>query len=219
MTYKYFSEKLLDNPIDFTQVFPDRQSNAMSSLNVAFGLTEILQYLKDSTDGFKYHDTRLIEIDNAVRDLIKRYYVSTGQENPYEKGQYLVANEDRIPREAAIVDVSVPSFKGKGIPNVPPPSPPEEEEKIVEPAPTIIEPVAAEISEEEKINKLKKSIERAEMTYEDFDQEEREVIKKEYQKKLQRVEDFVSDLSENNEEIDDYLLQSIQLYKDFLKNK
>lgn len=108
MAYKYFTKRLLqEGNIDLASVFPEKQAMAREQCNVSYGLPEIVDYLRTATEGFKFSDQRYIDLDNAVRAIIGRYYISKNIRNPFEESgeaaiedEYVEGNE---PKKAAIV--------------------------------------------------------------------------------------------------------------------
>jgi len=108
MAYKYFTKRLLqDGSVDLASVFPDKQAMAREQCNVSYGLPEIVDYLRTATDGFKFSDQRYIDLDNAVRAIIGRYYTSKNMRNPFEEtGESIIEDEyveGNEPKKAAIV--------------------------------------------------------------------------------------------------------------------
>ena len=115
MSYRYFSQQLIDkNLLDLSQVFADKQAEAQKMGNVAYSLGDIVLYLQDVTDDFKLSDRKYIDLDNAIQSIIEKYYKSIGQENPFLKLDSLVSKEEeeKIPREAAIVEEGKVKVKG-----------------------------------------------------------------------------------------------------------
>lgn len=108
MAYKYFTKRLLqEGNIDLASVFPDKQAIAREQCNVSYGLPETIDYLRTATENFKFSDQRYIDLDNAVRSIIGRYYISKNIRNPFEESgeaaiedEYVEGNE---PKKAAIV--------------------------------------------------------------------------------------------------------------------
>lgn len=109
MAYKYFTKRLLqEGNIDLASVFPEKQRLAKEQTNVSYSLPEIVNYLQTVTEDFKFVDQRYIDIDNAIRAIIARYYTSIGQRNPFEEsGEEIIDDEEfqlgNKPKDAAVV--------------------------------------------------------------------------------------------------------------------
>ena len=108
MAYKFFSQELVNKGnLDFSNVFPEKQSEAKQQNNVAYGLGDILIYLQDVTDNFKRADQKYVDLDNGIREVVEKYYKSIGQPNPYEVEEVIQVNKFQkgvVPREAGIVE-------------------------------------------------------------------------------------------------------------------
>ena len=75
MAYKFFSQELVNKGnLDFSNVFPEKQSEAKQQNNVAYGLGDILIYLQDVTDNFKRADQKYVDLDNGIREVVEKYY-------------------------------------------------------------------------------------------------------------------------------------------------
>lgn len=111
MAYKYFSESLLGAKpqVNLTDVFSDKQQIAKSQLNVDFGLYEILEYLKKSTNNFKLVEQKFIDLDNGIKTIVYKYFTANNLENPFETYEEDLDEisdtelEDRSPSDAVIV--------------------------------------------------------------------------------------------------------------------
>ena len=59
MAYKYFSQQLLTkNLLDLSEVFPQKQEIAKEQNNVAYNLGDIVLYLQEVTENFKFTDAK-----------------------------------------------------------------------------------------------------------------------------------------------------------------
>ena len=100
MAYKYFTKQLLENldknNLDLSNVFSEKQQKAKEANNVAYGFSDIVYYLKDSTNDFKTSESRFIDVDNAIRTIIQNYYKSIGERNPFEVGEDDIFKEEEI---------------------------------------------------------------------------------------------------------------------------
>lgn len=117
MKYKYFSQELLDRKdiLDLSSVFTEQQLLAQDTLNVSYGLMDIVLYLKDVTKDFTYVDLKYVDLDSAIRSIVSKYYNKKGEKNPFSKEDMAISGfeEGQPPREA--VEVKDGKLKGKGI--------------------------------------------------------------------------------------------------------
>lgn len=114
MAYKYFTEKLLKSKIDISQIFPEKIAAAKQMNNVAYGLPEITEYIRASTNNFKSTDKEFIDLDDAVRQIVYKFFDSTGQINVFEDTDAILLDDSgnqMQPREAALVEDG--KIKGK----------------------------------------------------------------------------------------------------------
>jgi hypothetical protein len=115
MAYNYFSQQLINtDQLNLSDVFPEQQMEAERSLNVSYNLADIVLYLSDVTNNFKKSELKYIDLDNAIESIVKKYYKSINQKNPFvttDTGLQQL-DEGTIPREAAIVGEG--KLKGKG---------------------------------------------------------------------------------------------------------
>ena len=139
MAYKYFTKVLLDSGIvDLNSVFPDKQKIAQEQNNVAYDFASIVDYLRTSTNSFKITDQKYIDLDNAIRAIMDKWYTSINERNPFVDADEDIVSESTFvtgntPREAAEVKEGKVSSRGvpKAAPNmVPDPIAIQEEAKI-----------------------------------------------------------------------------------------
>ena len=120
MAYKYFTQQLINkNILDLSSVFPDKQKIAQDRSQVSYNLGDVVVYLKDITDDFKVTDNKYIDLDNAIREIIDKYYKSIGQEktNPFRSGiddEALKDLDKTSQTEAYIVQDGKSKAKGVG---------------------------------------------------------------------------------------------------------
>jgi hypothetical protein len=213
MAYKYFTEKLLSSGIDTSDVFPEKQEIARENNNVSYNLGDIAIYIKDVTDNFKVSENQYIELDNAISEIVAKWYKSKGENNPFveeiDAEAALKEFASNTPREAAIVDKG--DLKSKGAPASAPSStktkePKEKfEEKVVE----VVEP---KLSDSEKIQNLKADLERArKIYYEVLDEDEQATYLRNLEKRLVGAETIAEDG-------DEYLVQRYNVLKDFVNS-
>jgi hypothetical protein len=198
MAYKYFSQQLVDkNLLDLSEVFPQKQEIAKEQNNVAYNLMDIVIYLQKVTENFKFTDAKYIDLDQAIKAIINKHYVSIGQKNPFDNGIDLAAldqfKEGVVPREAAIVKDG--ELKGKGVAK-PAPSKVKEvkedvkEVKVKTPAPS---EVAIDKADDVKIQQFRNSIENLQMLFDDSTLEEQEDLIKSQLKRANGLQFFIED--------------------------
>ena len=85
MAYKYFTKELLEksNDIDLANIFSEKQLKAKEMLNTNYSLPQIVGWIKDNTNNFKSQQNYLIDLDQAIKVLVYRYYDSTNTPNPF----------------------------------------------------------------------------------------------------------------------------------------
>jgi len=139
VAYKYFTKVLLDSGLaDLNSVFPDKQKIAQEQNNVAYDFASIVDYLRTSTNSFKITDQKYIDLDNAIRAIMNKWYNSINERNPFVDADEDIVSESTFvtgntPREAAEVKEGKVSSRGvpKASPNmVPDPIVIKEEAKI-----------------------------------------------------------------------------------------
>ena len=106
MAYKYFTKKLLEksNEIDLASIVPEKQQRAKEMLNTNYGLPQIVDWIKESTNNFKRTDNYFIDLDQAIQRLVYKYYDSIGRANPF-KGEIEVEEvkaQVRVPAEVTV---------------------------------------------------------------------------------------------------------------------
>jgi hypothetical protein len=198
MPYKFFSQQLVDkNILDLSQVFPQKQQSAQEQNNVSYNLMDIVIYLKDVTEGFKFTDAKYIDLDQAIKAIVNKYYASINEPNPFE------LEEDNIlglrlktegglpisPRESAIVEDG--KIKGKGVnKSVPLPNKVVEEVALKTPAPS---DVAIDKADDVKIQQFRNNLENLQMLFDDSTLEEQDDLIKSQKKRADGLEFFIED--------------------------
>lgn len=205
MAYKYFTEQLLMSDVDLTSVFSEKQEFARQSNNVSYSLMDIAVFLKDRTENFKKIEAQYVDLDNAISQIINKYYVSKGEKNPFLADiddEALKDFESKTPREAAIVEKG--EIKGKGAPKAAP-------DVVIEKVDKKTPKKDAAVSVEEKIDKFKKELEGRKEIFDDvYDDEEKADFIQLMQDKLD-ADEIVA------EDGDEYYVQRVQILKDFIK--
>jgi hypothetical protein len=204
MAYKYFSQKLVGSGFDLSSVFPEKQSSVKQIQNVNYGLGDIVIYLQDVTKNFKSQDSSYIDLDNAIQEIISRYYKSLGEQNPFLSKEEKIDTFEQgvVPTPAITVkdgttqtaEVVIPVKQVK-------------EEEIKE----IIESKESELTK--KIDNFKKTLDGAEFLLEDSDEEGKKEILDTFRKRLVGIEL----LMEGEAEVDEFDLVRKQLLSDFIK--
>lgn len=110
MAYSYFTKQLLakSSEIDLANIFPDKQERAKERLNTNYSLPQIVDWIKESTNNFKKSEGYFIDLDQAIRRLVFKYYDSTGQKNPFSKIDVegtIASAQPRVPSEVTVEGV------------------------------------------------------------------------------------------------------------------
>jgi hypothetical protein len=112
--YNFFSKQLIgNNNIDLSQVFPDLQKEARQSINVSYGLGDIVLYLQDVTQDFKRAERQYVDLDNAIQSIVFKYYDSKNITNPFKANTTETSQLEQGPREAVVIKEGKASGKGK----------------------------------------------------------------------------------------------------------
>jgi hypothetical protein len=164
-------------------------------LNV--GLTQ------EIVDNFKNTEQQYIDLDSAISEIINKWYKSQGKPNPFVQVSAVDEEFDSTnPRESAIVDSG--KIKSKGTPASAPRKTKEKVEEV-----KVVEVTEPELSDSEKIEKLKVDLERARQIYYDvLDEEEQATYLSNLEKRLVGAEMMAEDG-------DEYLVQRYNILKDF----
>jgi hypothetical protein len=87
MAHKYFTKQLLDksNNIDLANIFSDKQEDAKKKLNTDYSIPQIADWIKENTNNFKKQDGYYIDLDQALKRVVFKYYDSTSQVNPFSE--------------------------------------------------------------------------------------------------------------------------------------
>ena len=206
MAYKYFSQQLLTkNLLDLSEVFPQKQQIAKEQNNVAYTLGDIVLYLQEVTENFKFTDAKYIDLDQAIKAIVNKYYVSIAAKNPFDSDIDTAAlnqfKEGVVPREAAIVKEG--EIKGKGVAK-PAPSRVKEVVEVVEEAPKKSTPkkekvtpapteAAIEKADDVKIQQFKNTLDNLQMLFDDSTLDEQQDIITSQTKRADGLEFFIED--------------------------
>jgi len=196
MAYKYFTQQLVDKKLlDLSEVFPQKQEIAKEQNNVAYNLMDIVIYLQKVTENFKFTDAKYIDLDQAIKAIINKYYVSIGQKNPFDTDIDLAAleqfKEGVVPREAAIVKEG--EIKGKGVAKPAPSKVKEIKEEVREVKTKAPSEVAVDKADDVKIQQFRNSLENLQMLFDDSTLEEQEDLIKSQIKRASGLEFFIED--------------------------
>jgi len=203
MAYKYFSQQLLTKKLlDLSEVFPQKQQIAREQNNLAYTLEDIVLYLQEVTENFKFTDTKYIDLDQGIKAIVNKYYVSIAAKNPFDIDIEVLNEfeEGKVPREAVIVKEG--EAKGKGLAK-PAPSRVKEVVEVVEeapkksakkekvtPAPT---EAAIEKADDVKIQQFKNTLDNLQMLFDDSTLEEQQDIITSQTKRADGLEFFIED--------------------------
>jgi len=114
-SYDFFSKQLVgSDKINLNDVFPDIQAEAKQSINVSYGLADIVLFLQDVTQDFQRAERQYIDLDNAIQSIVKKYFSSKNQDNPFKLNTTGVVQVEEGPREPAVIKEG--KMKGKGAP-------------------------------------------------------------------------------------------------------
>ena len=208
MAYKFFTQKLLsENALDLNQVFPEKQNDAREANNVAYTLYDIVLFLKDRTEDFKFADAQYVDLDNAISEIVNKYYKSKSLPNPFlvnmDEDEEIKKFRGEVPREAAIVEEG--AIKGKGVAKP-------AKNKVVEvkeiESIAMAEPVKSDMS---KVDKFRDELLKRKEIYDDvYDDDEKKDFRELMEKKLE-ADEFIA------EDGDEYFVQRVNILKDFIK--
>lgn len=233
MAFNYFSKQLVDtDKIDLSQVFPDKQRDAMNKQRVSYGLQDIVVYIKDATEDFRFYDPKYAELDNGIREIIDKWYKSTGETNPFDKyapkkGKTPEYKEGVVPKEPIIVDAKEQTVKAMGVtapkeapadkPDVPPMPPPFREKDVD--ADTAVKEITKEEAEAllmQKIDKFKKELDNRQFLIDDYVDsnmaDEKEDMLNKAKKNLQGIKDLIED-----DMADDFDKKRYEMLADFIQ--
>jgi len=114
-SYDFFSKQLIgSDKINLTDVFPDIQAEAKQATNVSYGLADIVLFLQDVTQDFERAERQYIDLDNAIQSIVRKYFNSKNEENPFKLNTTGVVQVDGTPRAPSVVKDG--KMKGKGTP-------------------------------------------------------------------------------------------------------
>lgn len=228
MAYKYFSQQLLTkNLLDLSEVFPQKQQIAKEQNNVAYNLGDIVLYLQEVTENFKFTDAKYIDLDQAIKAIVNKYYVSIAAKNPFDSDIDTAAlnqfKEGVVPREAAIVKEG--EIKGKGVAK-PAPSRVKEVVEVIEEAPKKSTPkkdkvtpapteAAIEKADDVKIQQFKNTLDNLQMLFDDSTLEEQQDIITSQTKRADGLEFFIED--SEGEDVS-FQKEQLALLRQFIEN-
>jgi hypothetical protein len=105
MAYKYFTKELLakSNEVDIANIFADKQNLAKEKLNTNYSLPQIVDWVKENTNNFKKSENYFIDLDQAIRRVVFKYYESTNKVNPFADSVQIeeISTQPRIPAEVS----------------------------------------------------------------------------------------------------------------------
>jgi len=200
---------LSSDTLDLGTVFPEKQELARESNNVSYNLADIVLFLKDRTENFKRVESQYVDLDNAISEIVNKFYKSKGEKNPFVEEldeESLAEFESKTPREAAIVDKG--EIKSKGAPK----AAPDVEKKKSAPEKKPESKKAEEPKKSSPSDKLIKEelANRKEIFDDVYDDDEKSDFIQLMQDKLEGDEVLAEDG-------DEYFVQRVEILKDFIK--
>ena len=196
--------------LDLSTVFPEKQEMARESNNVSYNLTDIVLFLKDRTENFKRVEAQYVDLDNAISEIVNKFYKSKGEKNPYIEEideESLAEFQSKTPREAAIVEKG--ELKSKGAPKAAPDVEKKKSIKEEELKKKTEEP--KKTSSSDKLDKFKKELAGRKEIFDDvYDDDEKADFIQLMQDKLEGDEVLAEDG-------DEYFVQRVEILKDFIK--
>jgi hypothetical protein len=154
---KYFVERLIAKNVNLDEVLPEQQKSAQIRNNVTYNLADVVMYMKDATENFKIKTAEFIDMDEAIREIMKRHYKSKNIPNPFELPEEEQEDfEGETPKEP--LEVKDGKTTAKGAPKAAP----------------VVKAEIVPASDEQKIENLKAELERRKEVYSDvYDEAER----------------------------------------------
>ena len=196
--------------LDLSTVFPEKQEMARESNNVSYNLTDIVLFLKDRTENFKRVEAQYVDLDNAISEIVNKFYKSKGEKNPFVEEideESLEEFQSKTPREAAIVEKG--ELKSKGAPKAAPDVEKKKSTKAEEPKKKTEEP--KKTSSSDKLDKFKQELAGRKEIFDDvYDDDEKADFIQLMQDKLEGDEVLAEDG-------DEYFVQRVEILKDFIK--
>jgi hypothetical protein len=207
MAYKYFTEELLTSDINLADVFAEKQEDVRERQNVSYGLYDIAIYLQDITQGFKTIENQYVELDNALSEIINKWYKSKGENNPFisDFDEELAKEFDsKNPRQAAVVEDG--KITGKMTPKS---APDVRVSKAEVKSVTPVTSVSTSVSD--KVQKFKDELAKRQEIFDDvYDDEEKADFIVLMRKKME-ADEFIA------EDGDEYFIERVKILKDFIQ--
>jgi len=106
MAYKYFTKQLVAkaDEVNLATIFADKQELAKNRLNTNYSLPEIVDWIKENTNNFKRSENYFIDLDEAIKRLVFKYYTVTGAVNPFTEQEIEdveAKSQPRVPTEVS----------------------------------------------------------------------------------------------------------------------
>ena len=73
---------LVKENFDFSNLYPEKQSEVQKSLSVAFNLSEVVNYIQKATNNFRVENQIAMDVDNEIYDIYKKYMEAEGKAEP-----------------------------------------------------------------------------------------------------------------------------------------
>lgn len=71
--YKYATQEFIKRGVDFAAIFADKQRDGADLNNLAYGLPETVEFIKEQSEEFTRQDQFLMDLDKAVARLVGQY--------------------------------------------------------------------------------------------------------------------------------------------------
>lgn len=195
---KYFVERLIAKNVNLDEVLPEQQKSAQTRNNVTYNLADVVMYMRDATENFKIKTAEFIDMDEAIKEIMKKYYKSKNIPNPFELPEEQEDDfEGETPKEP--LEVKDGKTKAKGAPKAAP---------VVEKAEKT--EVLKEDAQREKIAGLENEMQEAFGVFDLLDDEEKNSI-------INAVRDRMEgekDLAEDDDK--EYYEERIKIYSKYL---
>lgn len=196
---KYFVERLLAKNVNLDEVLPEQQKSAQKRNNVTYNLADVVMYMKDATENFKIKTAEFIDMDEAIREIMKRYYKSKNIPNPFELPEEQEDDfEGETPKEA--LEVKDGKTTAKGAPKA---APVVKAEKLTD-------------AQKEKIAGLEKEMQSLYETFdEDLDADDKEMYINKFTERMLSEKDLLEE-GEIGDDEKDYYEERLKIYSTYL---
>jgi hypothetical protein len=200
---KYFVERLIAKNVNLDEVLPEQQKSAQIRNNVTYNLADVVMYMKDATENFKIKTAEFIDMDEAIREIMKRHYKSKNIPNPFELPEEQEEDfEGETPKEP--LEVKDGKTTAKGAPKAAP---------VVKVEPAAVGNLTD--AQKEKIAELENEMKSLYETF-DFieDDDEKEFYINKYTARMLTEKDLLEENIDDDEK--DYFQERLKIYSTYL---